>query len=245
MNRKLRGIGMLLTVTMIWGSGFIATEYAIQSGMPAAWIMAIRFLVGALLIGAVFFRRVFPLSRKALIPGSCAGIILFAAFYTQTVGQGSTTVSNAAFLTATNVVMIPILLWLFTKKRPQLKVFLLCAVTMAGVILLSLDTDFQLSFGWGDGMVLRGAVCAPHRLAWPPMRKTRSGTDCFYSVMCRRILRPGYSPAFQNTAYRRATGKGNSLRSLSGHFLNGDLLSAADRGPERRSGSGSGHYPVL
>ena len=59
-KKKLQGIVMLLTVTMIWGSGFIATEYAIRSEMPTAWIMAIRFCVGALLIGACFFRRIFP-----------------------------------------------------------------------------------------------------------------------------------------------------------------------------------------
>ena len=48
-KKKLQGIVMLLIVTMIWGSGFIATEYAIRSEMPTAWIMAIRFCVGALL----------------------------------------------------------------------------------------------------------------------------------------------------------------------------------------------------
>ncbi len=165
-KKRIQGIIMLLIVTMIWGSGFIATEYAIRSEMPTAWIMAIRFCVGALLIGACFSRRIFPLSRSALLPGICAGIILFASFYTQTAGQSRTNVSNAAFLTATNVVMIPFLLWLFTRKRPRLKHFLLCGVTMIGVVLLSLDADFHFSFGAGDALVLLCALLFALHIVW-------------------------------------------------------------------------------
>ncbi|MBQ9324802.1 MAG: DMT family transporter [Clostridia bacterium] len=152
-----RAILALILVTVIWGSGFIATAYAIASQLHVGWIMMIRFFVGALLIGAVFRRRVFAAGKRGMLHGIGAGIILFGAFYTQTLGQGMTQVSHAALITATNVVMIPFLLWLLTKKRPGKRVFLLSLMTMLGVVLLNITEDMQLTFGKGEALVL---LCA-------------------------------------------------------------------------------------
>ena len=77
-NRHLPALALLL-VTMIWGSGFIATQYAIGSGLPTAWIMMIRFLVGSGVVALCFFRKIFPLSKRAVQHGGIAGFILFAA----------------------------------------------------------------------------------------------------------------------------------------------------------------------
>ena len=98
-----RAILALILVTVIWGSGFIATAYAIASQLHVGWIMMIRFFVGALLIGTVFRRRVFAAGKRGMLHGIGAGIILFGAFYTQTLGQGMTRVSHAALITATNL----------------------------------------------------------------------------------------------------------------------------------------------
>ena len=166
MSVRVRGILMLLVVTMIWGSGFIATDRAIASEIPVMWIMAIRFLTGALLIGICFFRHLRSLSGGEVFRGGCAGLILLASFYTQTSGQAGTTVSNAAFLTATNVVMIPFLLWAFTGKKPKGRVFRLSLMTMAGVALLSMDDGFRLSLGRGDLTVLLCALLFALHIVW-------------------------------------------------------------------------------
>ena len=164
-NRHLPALA-LLAVTMIWGSGFVATEYAIGSGLPTAWIMMIRFLVGSGAVALCFFRRIFPLKKNTLLHGGAAGILLFAAFYTQTLGQGQTSISNAAFLTATNVIMVPFLLWLFRRKRPPLRTFMLCLVTMAGVVLLTARSGAVLSLGRGDLLVLLCALLFAMHITW-------------------------------------------------------------------------------
>ncbi len=154
---KKRALSMLVLVTLVWGSGFIATEYAIQSGMHTAYILAFRFLVGALVLLFPFLQKKNTLTQKAWIRGIGAGVILFCAFYAQTLGQSATKVSNAAFITATNVVIIPFLLWVFTKKRPPMYVFLLCFMTMVGILFLTMDFREGLSFTLGDLIVLLGA----------------------------------------------------------------------------------------
>ncbi len=165
-KRHYLAMGMLLIVTLIWGSGFIATEMAIRSGLSAAWIMMIRFLVGALLISLLFFRRLRPLKRRTLLRGILAGILLFGAFLTQTLGQSRTTVSSSALITATNVVMIPFLLWIVTRKRPALATFLLSLMTMTGVLLLTLQGDFRFRFGTGEALVLACALLFAAHIVW-------------------------------------------------------------------------------
>lgn len=152
--RYLRAVLALVLVTVIWGSGFIATQYAIASRMDASLIMALRFLLGALCVGAFARKRVKASDRSCIKHGCIAGLILFAAFYTQTLGQGRTSVSSAAFITASNVLMIPLIEWAIYRRRPGLRVLLLCALAMGGILLLTVDFAAGVVFSSGDWLVL-------------------------------------------------------------------------------------------
>ena len=157
-NLHCQSLFILLFVTMIWGGGFIATEYAIKSGLDIAWILALRFLLAAAVLGALFHRKVRASSRSDIVHGVVAGASLFGGFYAQTAGQALTTVSSAAFITATYVVMIPFLMWALTRRRPAAREVLLCLASMGGVLLLTVDFSEGLSFSPGDLLVLLCAV---------------------------------------------------------------------------------------
>jgi drug/metabolite transporter (DMT)-like permease len=156
-NLHRQSVLILLAVTMLWGGGFIATEYAINSGLDTAWILTSRFLLAAFVLGALFRRKVRASSRSDITHGVIAGASLFGGFYAQTSGQALTTVSSAAFITATSVVMIPFLLWAMAKRRPSWLEVLLCLTSMGGVLLLTVDFAKGLSFSAGDLLVL---LCA-------------------------------------------------------------------------------------
>ncbi len=157
MSLRHRSLLMLLAVALIWGSGFIATQYAIGSGLSTTHIMALRFSIAALAVGIVSLRSIKRASKAAIGNGLVAGVLLFGAFYTQTAGQGLTTVSNTAFLTSTNVVMIPFLLWGLDRKKPPVKVFALSGLTLMGIGLLMLKASTGLQFNRGDWLIL---LCA-------------------------------------------------------------------------------------
>jgi drug/metabolite transporter (DMT)-like permease len=148
----------LLFVTMIWGGGFIATEYALRIALDTAWILALRFLLAAAVLGLIFRRKVRASTRSDVVHGVIAGATLFGGFYAQTAGQALTTVSSAAFITSTSVVMIPFLMWAMAKRRPAAREVLLCLTSMGGVLLLTVDFSKGLSFSAGDLLVLLCAV---------------------------------------------------------------------------------------
>ena len=149
---------LCLLVAAIWGSGFIASQMAIDANMSAALIMALRFTLAALVMLVVCLPKLKQIRLRDLKMGGLAGVFLFGAFYTQIVGQQNTTVSHCAFLTATNVVMVPFIVWAVSRQRPATKTFVLTATTLVGIGVLSITPgSFSLSFNYGDAMTL---LCA-------------------------------------------------------------------------------------
>lgn len=147
--------GLCLVVAAIWGTGFIASQLAIDAHMSALLIMTLRFTLAAITMLLVCIpkwkNRRFQDFKAGILPG----IFLFGAFYTQILGQAHTTVSHCAFLTATNVVMVPFLLWALYRKRPPVSTFLLTALTLCGIGVLSITPgSFSLTFNLGDGLSL-------------------------------------------------------------------------------------------
>jgi drug/metabolite transporter (DMT)-like permease len=91
-----------------------------------------------------------------VIAGSIVGIFLFGGFVAQTIGMKYTTAGKNAFLTATNVVIVPFLAWTVNKKRPDMYSIVSAFLTLIGIGMLSLQKGFTI--GLGDGLTLMCAV---------------------------------------------------------------------------------------
>ena len=152
------GVVLLIVVAAIWGSGFIASQMALDANITPQLLMMVRFVIATAVIGVIFFKRIKTNIKKADIPaGSLIGLFLFLAFYIQVVALQYTTPSNNAFLTAANVVMVPFIWWVITKKPPSGKIFVSSIVCLLGIGILSLKMGQGISFGMGDLLTLLGA----------------------------------------------------------------------------------------
>src|SRR5690242_20355433 len=113
MNR-LRADLLLLLTAFIWGTAFIAQKDANQSMGPITFV-GTRFLLSALaLIPLVVYesrRHPTPLSRLDWLQGLLVGLCLYAGASLQQVGLVTTSATNAGFLTALYVVLVPFVLW--------------------------------------------------------------------------------------------------------------------------------------
>ncbi|MFI3114535.1 MAG: DMT family transporter [Clostridia bacterium] len=157
-NKKTADIAMIITA-IIWGTGFIGTEIAIEAGAKTSLIVAMRFVFAGIILLCVNFKDVKTIQKSTFKIGVIAGVMLFLGFYFQASGQAMTTVSNSSFLTATNVVIVPFLVWAVTKKPPSFKYFVLAFTTLIGASILTMDTTVGISFNQGDFLVLCSAFC--------------------------------------------------------------------------------------
>ncbi|MBQ8162551.1 MAG: DMT family transporter [Clostridia bacterium] len=180
----------LVLTTVLWGLGFIAVQRSIQAGIPSLWILAARFLCASVLIFGIFHRKILGATKQALIHGSIAGVMLFFGFLLQTEGQGRTTVASTAFLTSTNVLMVPFFVWLMMGRRPRASMFLLCLVTMVGVVLISMEDSLEVQMNLGDWMVLLSAMMFAMHIAYLDFGCSRDDpvqTAFFQMLVCGLI----------------------------------------------------------
>ena len=153
--RKYIGEIGLSVVAIIWGSGFVASAVSLEHFTPYQ-ILAIRFLIGIILLILVFFKKLKNIKKSTLIKGSIIGIFLYLAFALQTVGLVYTTPSKNAFLTAVNVVIVPfIAFFIFKRKMDKFELFG-AMLAISGVGILSLKLSGGVNFG--DFLTLLCAV---------------------------------------------------------------------------------------
>lgn len=147
---------MIIIATIIWGISFVVMKDAVGA-MEPAWLIGVRFILTALILGVVFHKRLrASFGRTLLKGGAVLGVLIFLAFWTQTVGLKFTTPGKNAFLTAVYCVIVPFLFWGIAHRRPTIYNVSAAVLCIGGVGLVSLSGD-DLSIGFGDGMTL---VCS-------------------------------------------------------------------------------------
>lgn len=142
----------------IWGGSFVVIKGALDV-VPPCWLMFVRFFFSALIVGALFWKRVRPhLDVSTLRCGAVLGILSGTAFVVQNIGLTDTTPGRNAFLTATYCVMVPFVNWAVARRRPGTTSIVAAALGILGVGLLSLGDDFSVGLSWGDMLTLVSAV---------------------------------------------------------------------------------------
>jgi drug/metabolite transporter (DMT)-like permease len=107
------GAGFLLLAAALWGSSVVVIK-PILGDVPAAWINTARFAIAAVVL-LPFIRA----DRKIWLAGIELSVWLFAGFATQTIALRYTTVNRCAFITAMNVIFVPLIAALFGRRiRP-------------------------------------------------------------------------------------------------------------------------------
>ena len=152
-----RASGLLLAAAAMWGSSFVASKYCINSGMGPFEIVFYRFLLGTILTYLVFHKDLRRPTRSAVRTGVLLGLLTAGTFTLEMLGLSMTQASKASFLTATNIVMMPFLYYLFCRVRPTRWSVLAAALSLTGVGFLSL-TEGLGPFAVGDILLLLDAM---------------------------------------------------------------------------------------
>ncbi|MFF2755264.1 DMT family transporter [Psychrobacillus sp. NPDC058041] len=144
--QKYIGEILLIVTAIIWGSGFVSSAIALEYYSPYQ-ILAGRFLIGAVILSILFYKKLKKVNRSTMIKGALLGIILYLAFALQTIGLQFTTPSKNAFLTSVNVVIVPFIGFLFYKKKIDMYELIGAILAVMGIAVLSLKLSSEVNIG--------------------------------------------------------------------------------------------------
>lgn len=148
----------LLLVTLIWGSTFVITKTSLDQASPLMFL-GVRFLIAALIFGAVFHKKIFASKFK---PGKAAIFVcltLFIGFATQTAGLKFTSASHSGFITGLLVIFTPIFQVIIEKKFPNRGVWIgVILVTFGLYFLVNPSSELSGDVLFGDFLTLLCAI---------------------------------------------------------------------------------------
>nr|WP_312578686.1 DMT family transporter [Sedimentibacter sp.] len=140
---------MLFFVAFFWGTGYTVTKIGLEV-FSTVQLLFFRFLIASVVSLLIFNKNMRSMNKKDLKAGIVMGIFLSAGYIFQTFGLQGTTAGNSAFLTGTNVVMVPFFYWIVSKKRPGKNNLIAALLMFGGIILLTVDFENLSAFNVSD-----------------------------------------------------------------------------------------------
>jgi drug/metabolite transporter (DMT)-like permease len=173
--------GLMLLTALIWGTTFVAQQLGMNHIGPLAYTGA-RFLLGTLVVLPLAWwewRRLHAqgvrLDRTDLLAWCGLGVLLCLGAVMQQIGIKSTSVSNAGFLTALYVPMVPMLSWLIDRQRPHFTVWPATIGSFIGTFFLS-GGQFD-GLNTGDFWVISSTVFWAFHVVWVGRVASRKGAS--------------------------------------------------------------------
>lgn len=148
---------ILFFVAFFWGTGFAVTKIGLEV-FSTVQLMFFRFFIASAISLIVFNKNMKKLNKRDLKAGIIMGIFLSTGYVFQTFGLQGTTAGNSAFLTGTNVVMVPFFYWLVSKRKPGNNNLLAALLMFIGIILLTVDFENFGKFNLSDMLTFFCAI---------------------------------------------------------------------------------------
>jgi drug/metabolite transporter (DMT)-like permease len=120
--------------------------------------IAVRFGLAAVVMGILFWRSLRSVSLPTVGAGVQIGFVMFGGYAFQTTGLRFTSPSKAAFITGSSVVLVPLLLAVFGRRRINAWIWAGTISALAGLYLLTVPHGGLGGLNRGDPIVFGCAV---------------------------------------------------------------------------------------
>lgn len=157
MSRRLQADLALALCALIWGATFVVVKDALAFASVFSF-NAIRFVLAAVVMGAVYARALRKLDRATFWAGALIGVFMFAGYTFQTLGLKYTTPSKAGFITGASVVMVPVLLAILWRGKVSRWTWAGAVTALFGLYFLTVPQSGFSALNGGDLLVLACAV---------------------------------------------------------------------------------------
>lgn len=133
-NRKYE-LMLVLTAAM-WGLQFPLTKF-VSADFDTVPILAIKYSVAVAALTLINIKKLKNITAKMLIPCGLLGLLLVLHSFLQVQGLKFTSASNSGFITSTNVIFVPIFMYLLFREKPAKNVIAGLLLMVFGFLFIS------------------------------------------------------------------------------------------------------------
>lgn len=156
MNKQKRADLLLVMTTFFWGASYYLTDLCLAD-LPPMFLNAFRFITAFLVLGLIYHKRLLRLSRVTLRYALLIGLALSGTYIAYNYGISRTSLSNAAFICALQVIFAPLLTFIVYRRSPGKKLGLALLLCTVGLALMTLNE--QLRPASGDLICMLTPLC--------------------------------------------------------------------------------------
>ena len=165
MSRKLKADLLLAACALIWGATFVVVKEALSDASVFVFL-SLRFVLAGAVLAVMHHRELRKLHAGGVRAGALIGCLMFAGYAFQTVGLTMTTPSKSAFITGFFVVLVPLFLAGFGRRRISPWIWAGVFSAVAGLYFLSVPSSGFSELNLGDVLTLFcAALYALHIIA--------------------------------------------------------------------------------
>jgi drug/metabolite transporter (DMT)-like permease len=162
LSRASKAHILLVLITLIWGVTFVVIKNALADITPL-FFNAVRMLLASICLALIFWRPLRRLRMPTFRAAILVAIFLWAGYEFQTTGLKLTSASKSAFLTGLSVVLVPVFLAVFWKRRVNRWTLVGVGSALVGLLLMTVPAGADAWAEWssvnaGDLLTLGCAV---------------------------------------------------------------------------------------
>jgi drug/metabolite transporter (DMT)-like permease len=154
---RMRADLALALCTLLWGCTFVVVKSSLDH-ISVLLFLAVRFTVAAALMAAIRVQSLRRLGEQEVFAGVTLGLFMFGGYVFQTAGLQFTTAAKSGFVTGSSVVMVPLLLGIFWRKKLMPWIYAGAAIAVAGLYLLTVPPTGIAHLNRGDLLTLGAAA---------------------------------------------------------------------------------------
>jgi drug/metabolite transporter (DMT)-like permease len=156
-DKRVRADIALGFCTLLWGATFVVVKSAL--GYASVFLfLAMRFSLATIVMVGFRPRVVTRLKRVELLAGAALGLFMFGGYAFQTAGLQYTTPAKSGFVTGSSVVMVPLLLALFWRRKLSAWAYIGALAAVVGLYFLTVPAEGVAHLNRGDLLTLVAAA---------------------------------------------------------------------------------------
>jgi drug/metabolite transporter (DMT)-like permease len=143
--------------SLLWGATFVVVKNSLDHASVFIFL-AVRFTLAAALMAIIRPSALRSLKREELAAGAALGLFMFGGYAFQTAGLQYTTPAKSGFVTGSSVVLVPLLLAIFWRRKLGPAAYAGAAAAVIGLYFLTVPVEGIAHLNRGDLLTLVAAI---------------------------------------------------------------------------------------